>query len=235
MIDTHVHLLPQIDDGPQNFPEALALVKAFKTAGYHHLISTSHYWQGYWQPSRSEIEEKVKILNKAIADLNWNIKIYPGAEIRITPLLFEHHALNSFSGLNNSRYYLVDAYPDINKEVILQLQYLVSKKIVPVLAHPERYPLLDEKEQVKRIKSLGVLFQLTTMSIVEKDKTIQNRARLFLDKAYYDLIGSDSHDVSKHFYPLTKIERLVRLLIGSAKWELLTQTNCAKILNNEII
>src|SRR3989339_956541 len=232
MIETHVHILPQIDDGPQDFPESLSLAKAFVQTGYKNIITTPHFWKGYWEPTKKEIQDKIKILNNALKELKWHIKVYPGSEVRLTDYIFEQKPLEQFQSLNNSRYLLVDVYPDITTETISQLEYLLKNNLRPILAHPERYPCLYNLDMVKKIKSLGVLFQLTSVSLIENNRKITNQAELFLKNGYYDLIGSDSHNSQNRFYPLTKVESKIKSLIGLTKWQLLSQTNCANILND---
>ena len=43
MIDTHVHILPGVDDGPATMEEALALARVLVQEGVHTAIATPHF------------------------------------------------------------------------------------------------------------------------------------------------------------------------------------------------
>ena len=235
MIETHIHVLPKIDDGPQNFPECLGIVKSLKDLGYTKIISTSHYWQNYWEPDKIEINTKITTLNQAIKDLNWEIEIYPGCELRITETLFDQKEPSFFQSINNTKYMLVDFYPDIEEKTFNQLKILINKGFTPIIAHPERYPSCTEAETITKLKTLGVLFQLTVQSLLINNRNMRSLAIDFIKKDLYHLIGSDSHDSFKHFYPVTKLPTEIRTLIGEGKLQLLTEINCVKILQGENI
>ena len=43
MIDTHLHILPGVDDGPQTIEEAVALASVLVQDGIHTAVATPHY------------------------------------------------------------------------------------------------------------------------------------------------------------------------------------------------
>ena len=235
MIETHIHILSQIDDGPQNFPESMQLVKAFKNEGIQNIIATPHFWQGYWEPSKEEIQKKVKTLNTAITQLKWNITLFPGCELRLTPDLFSKCSLSSFQTLNNSFYLLVDVYPDLTKNHYQQLKHIKKSKLTPILAHPERYESLKQEENVQKIIDIGVILQLVNSSLLSQKSSIKKQALHFLKNDYYSIIGSDSHNNFDQLFLVSETKKEIIDTVGEKKFELLTETNCAKILNNQPI
>ena len=43
MIDIHCHVLPQIDDGPQNIEESIRMCQIAHEDGIRIIVSTTHY------------------------------------------------------------------------------------------------------------------------------------------------------------------------------------------------
>ena len=73
------------------------------------------------------------------------------------------------------------------------LEQIKSKGYHPVLAHPERYQYMDEKDY-ERIKEIGVLFQANYFSLVGAyGNTARKKLEWLLKKNMIDLMGSDLH------------------------------------------
>ncbi len=58
MIDTHLHILPGVDDGPETIQESLALAQVLVQEGIHTAIVTPHYNDEFPQHSAAEIREQ---------------------------------------------------------------------------------------------------------------------------------------------------------------------------------
>lgn len=73
------------------------------------------------------------------------------------------------------------------------LKRIKSKGYFPVLAHPERYIYMGQKEY-QQLKQLGVAFQLNLPSLAGAYGTeAKRKARWLLEKGYYQYIGTDTH------------------------------------------
>jgi len=65
-----------------------------------------------------------------------------------------------------------------------------------VLAHPERYPYLDDS-MLKRLKNRGVMMQLNLPSLAGVyGHKVATRAYFMLKNEYYDIVGTDTHIAS---------------------------------------
>ncbi|NLA45000.1 MAG: hypothetical protein GX869_05080, partial [Candidatus Cloacimonetes bacterium] len=53
MIDTHCHLVPNIDDGSSSFETSLKLLRQMVEDGITHAFLTSHYLPGLYQYDRA--------------------------------------------------------------------------------------------------------------------------------------------------------------------------------------
>ena len=73
------------------------------------------------------------------------------------------------------------------------LKRIKSKGYFPVLAHPERYIYMGQKEY-QQLKQLEVAFQLNLPSLAGAYGTeTQRKARWLLEKGYYQYRGTDTH------------------------------------------
>lgn len=73
------------------------------------------------------------------------------------------------------------------------LKRIKSAGYFPVLAHPERYIYMGQKEY-QQLKQLEVAFQLNLPSLAGAYGTeAKRKARWLLEKGYYQYIGTDTH------------------------------------------
>ena len=73
------------------------------------------------------------------------------------------------------------------------LKRIKSKGYFPVLAHPERYIYMGQKDY-QQLKQLGVAFQLNLPSLAGAYGTeAKRKAQWLLEKGYYQYIGTDTH------------------------------------------
>ena len=73
------------------------------------------------------------------------------------------------------------------------LKRIKSKGYFPVLAHPERYIYMGQKDY-QQLKQLDVAFQLNLPSLAGAYGTeAKRKAQWLLEKGYYQYIGTDTH------------------------------------------
>ena len=85
MIDIHTHILPGIDDGPEDMEETLAMCRIAVEDGITDVIATPHMLKAPYDVSREAVLEKVAELNARLAGEGLSLKIHAGAEIYISP------------------------------------------------------------------------------------------------------------------------------------------------------
>src|SRR5438067_1981782 len=106
MIDTHLHILPGVDDGPETLEEALALAQALVHEGVSMAIATPHYNDEFPQRSAMEIRERVNDLQQALDRYEIPLHVFAGHEVLIKPGLIEDIQRGRVATLNGSRYLL---------------------------------------------------------------------------------------------------------------------------------
>jgi len=66
MIDLHVHILPDLDDGPQTMEESIRMCRIAYQDGIRTIVATPHTLNGVYQNGKSTILTKVDELNDAL-------------------------------------------------------------------------------------------------------------------------------------------------------------------------
>src|SRR5438105_4301225 len=168
MIDTHLHILPGIDDGPETMQEALVLAQNLVQEGVRAAIATPHYNDEFPQRSAAEIRWRVYEMQQELDRRGIPLRIFPGHEALIKPGLIEDIQTGRLSTLNNSRYLLLELWntdwlPDTERTIF----ELRAFGIIPIIAHPERYRTFQkDPARLAALQQQGVLTQLTASSLI---------------------------------------------------------------------
>jgi protein-tyrosine phosphatase len=114
---------------------------------------------------------------------------------------------------------------------------LQENKLIPVLAHPERYSFIQkEPELVYDLIEKGVLMQANYGSILgrygEKPQMI---VRKFLENDMIHFLGSDVHRQNTVYKTIPQALEEIRQIVGEDKLEELTTINPKLALNNKRI
>ena len=238
MIDTHLHILPGIDDGPQTMQEALELAQALVQEGIHAAIATPHYNDIYPQRSVAEIRERVHELQQELDLHGIMLRVFPGHEALIKPGLVKDIQAGRLATLNNSRYLLLELWnsswiPETER-VIFELR---AFSLVPIIAHPERYRAIQQDPaRLTALLQQGVLTQLTANSLVGlSGKTTRRCAETLLKQGLVFCIASDAHGLHKRPPGVIRgLERAIEL-VGPARVNQMIEGQPAAILSNQYV
>lgn len=235
MIDIHVHILPRLDDGAQTIEQAVAMAERAVADQVKCIVATPH--SNLWDEllSRQAVEEGVEALRQVLEDKGIGLALLPGLEVHIGPTTAEQAQSGQVFALNNSRYILVElplqAYPRYTEQVLFQLQL---GGFTPVLAHPERYPALQEDVNLLyKLVERGALGQMTAGSIVGHfGRRVQQAAEGMLARNLVHVIASDAHDAESRPPVLSPaVERVAKLVGREAATAMVTSVPEA-IVNN---
>src|SRR5260221_11093398 len=139
MIDTHLYILPNVDDGPETMEEAVALARVLVQEGIHTAIATPHHNDLFPRRSAAEIKERVNELQHVLDCLGIPLRLFAGHEVLIKPGLVDDIQTGRLATLNGSRYLLLELWNNAwlpeTERVIFEL---LAFGIVPVIALVER-------------------------------------------------------------------------------------------------
>lgn len=235
MIDTHLHILPGVDDGPETLEQSLALAVALVQEGVHTAIATPHYNDEFPQRSVAEIRSRVQSLQQALDQHGVPLRVLPGHEALIKPGLGDDIHAGRLSTLNGSRYLLLELWntswlPETER-VIFDLRVM---GVTPVLAHPERYRVFQkEPERLAALLRQGVLTQITASSLVGmQGRTAQRAAETLLKMGLVHCIASDAHGLHKRPPAIREGLRQAERIIGPIRTQQLISDWPTMIITN---
>ena len=238
MIDFHTHIIPNIDDGSRSIEETFNLIKEAKEAGFEGIVLTSHYIENYYETDAPERDVWVKAISDNLENKGIETDLYLANEIYMSDNMMKLLIDGKASTINNSSYVLfempLDSEPENLYDVIYTLQ---ENKLIPVLAHPERYSFVQkEPELINDLIEKGVLMQANYGSILgqygEKAELI---VRKFLEKNMIHFLGSDVHRQDTIYKKIPQAIDKIRAIVGDDKLEELTTENPKLALNNKRI
>ncbi len=194
-IDIHSHLLPNIDDGAKSINDSIFLISSLQAIGFTQFITTPHTFNGFWDNTKTGIEDKLSETKKLLSENKLNVNLKTASEY-----LMDDHFVTLFK--NKEILTLKDNYVLVEMSYInppIQLYDIIFELqvagYIPILAHPERYSFYHKNfDEYKKLKNAGCLFQLNLLSTVGyygKDVTVT--VEKLLQKGLIDYVGSDVH------------------------------------------
>jgi protein-tyrosine phosphatase len=198
MIDLHNHLLPGLDDGPQDVGAALEMARAAVAAGVEVMACTPHVATKY--PNRSpEILAGVDRMRDAIREAGIELEIVSGAEISTEVIhRLDDDELRSLS-LNRSGWLLVEApftgWPTRLPKLVTDLEIRGFRVLI---AHPERAQAIQHNpDRLRDLVGRGALVQSNASSLVgDHGRLVAQTAEILLRNELVHVLASDAHSAS---------------------------------------
>ena len=197
--DMHTHILHGVDDGAGNIEDSLTLISRLKRAGVTDICLTPHYYT-----HRESLDDFVKRRDDAFLELSSyisdDVRLHLGAEVYVTKYLFSNDSDLKSVCYKDTNYMLTE-FPytsTFEGESLAYINKLMNNyRIIPVLAHVERYPyLLKHPKVLEELIDMGVIIQSNACSYAEfplKLKLIK-----LLKKGCIHIIGSDAHSLERN-------------------------------------
>jgi protein-tyrosine phosphatase len=196
VIDLHCHVLPGLDDGPANMPEALALAAAAVASGTTVLVATPHI-DHTWRVRPEQIPERAAALREALREHDVALEISTGAEIALSRVADLTSSELSGLRLGDGPYLLLECPLSTTAgDFDTLLLRIRARGESIVLAHPERSPLFQrEPARLAGLVEAGLLCAITAGAI---EGTFGGPVREFsiglLREGLAHAISSDAHD-----------------------------------------
>lgn len=207
-VDMHSHLIPAVDDGVKSLEESLKILAEFERLGYKKVITTPHISESYYPNKSHVLKDSFGKLKASLENSDLCVQIELGAEYMIDEYFLEE-ILKKEELLSWSDHLLVESsfvnYPMILDETMFEIQ---QKGLIPVYAHPERYPYFHEDwEKLQELKNRGIQLQINAGSLVgHYGPAAKKMAQSLLKMGFVDFIGSDTHRID-HIKNLEKALR----------------------------
>ncbi len=198
--------------------------------GVSAIFATPHIIPGAYDNNSSTIIAAADHLKECMPD---SLKIFYGADVRITLDLLERVKNCEIPTLNGSGYMLIEMpeyiVPPLVDNLIFNLRH---SGIIPIITHPERHlRLMNDLRELSKLRESGALCQITAMSITGGfGKGIQKVSMAMMKKGLVDFVASDAHDPKRRSPVLSTAYEEVKKRFGTDVSDLLFFVNPRKIV-----
>jgi protein-tyrosine phosphatase len=200
LIDLHFHCLPDIDDGPATWQEAVDLCREAAAGGVTSLVATPHVLRGEW------INEDPGVRDQLILKLNTMLggrpSVLAGCEYFFSAdavELWEKGKAGPLTGLNRTGYLLLEFPPGpISPGSAGIFHELALLDVTPVIAHPERHRVFAREPAVlEELVRRGAVVQITAGSLLgDFGDGPLDACREFLRRGLVRVVASDAHSLA---------------------------------------
>lgn len=215
-VDTHNHILPGLDDGPDTLQEAIDMARVALKNGITKIVATPHRNE-YHQPSVKEILSMVELVRSGLKKEAIPVDIYPGNELRISSDMPEKLKTGEVLSLAGSKYILLEfpfeGIPVFADDAIFRLRVDGWK---PILAHAERiYDIQRKPERLKKYIDMGCLVQVNSNSLTgELGRASLDIGIKLLKKGWVDILASDAHAAQRRVPDFTEALKVAAKYVG---------------------
>jgi protein-tyrosine phosphatase len=196
VIDLHCHVLPGIDDGPENIEESVVLAREAARAGTRVLVATPHVSSRY-RNDPERIARLVGELNERLISEAIELLVRPGAEIALAHARSSDLAELGRLTLGGGPWLLVEPpFSPAATGIETMLRDLLRSGARIVLAHPERSPAFQRDPRLLRsLVADGILNSITAGSLTGRfGDGVRRFALRLLREGLVHNVASDAHD-----------------------------------------
>lgn len=195
LVDIHAHLLPGIDDGPEDVAGSLEMARAAAAVGVGTVVATPHLRADFPDVRVEELAGRCRSLQDEVTRAGISLQVVPGAEVSLAWALEaddEQLRLASFGQRGTDL--LIEA-PGANSLLERMLGQLAGRGYRITLAHAERTVAFErEPQRLERLVAQGVLIQVNAGSVLGSWRNGRGRLALRLcADGLAHAVASDGH------------------------------------------
>ncbi|MFK7732995.1 MAG: tyrosine-protein phosphatase [Pseudomonadales bacterium] len=200
LVDLHCHLLPGIDDGPDTLEESLQLCQIAVESDISVAVVTPHIHPGRWENNRQSIAEQCSALQQSLVSKRIPLRLGFAGEVRLTEQVIDQVAQNQipFYGELDGYHIMLLEFPHghIIPGSDKLVQWLLDRRIRPLIAHPERNKaVMKHSACLLPFLEAGCLLQLTAGSLTGSfGGKAQAIAQQLLQDNVVAVVASDGHN-----------------------------------------
>ena len=236
MIDLHCHYLPGVDDGPIETEEALKLVRAAVANGITAAALTPHIHPRRYANSKTSLLHTFIRFQELVKNQEIPLRLFLAGEVRVSAEsldLFEQDEIPFIGVVDGYKVVLLefphDTVPVGSEKFVSKL---LSMKIRPIIAHPERNKhVMSDSERIRPFVDMGCWLQLTAGSLTGSfGKVAQKVATDLLEKELAWIVATDSHNLEPRPPDLAQGRDAVAQVLGARMALRMVETRPARIL-----
>jgi protein-tyrosine phosphatase len=187
--------LPGIDDGAPSATDGVAMLEGLRSLGFTHVVATPHMRPGMFDNEKQGLTQAYEqflplLAGKDVPEVSLSSEHY--FDERVYTRLLNGEALPYPGGRAALlEFYEID-FPPLIEHRLFDLR---RRRILPVIAHPERYrKFWDDPGSLERLVDQGVATLLDCMALVGKyGRRPQRAAEELLERELYQAACTDLH------------------------------------------
>jgi protein-tyrosine phosphatase len=237
MIDLHHHCLPDVDDGPRAWDEAVEMCRIAREEGIETIVATPHVLRGRWKTfSIPELHARIDALRSRVGNTP---RLLLGSEY-----FFAHDFADVLASgtaivpLAGSRFVLVELASNSVPPMLEQPFYRVQLEgFVPVLAHPERNTVFQSRpDMLTALVEQGARTQITLGSLTGAfGRAAKECAEVLLERRLVHFVATDAHNTEKRPPRIREAIAALEALVGTDVAEALTRGNPLAVVENRAL
>jgi protein-tyrosine phosphatase len=203
LIDLHCHILPGIDDGPDDLQSSLELARLLSEEGVETVAATPHLREDHPEVRPTELRARCDDLRQALSDAGIDLMVVNGGEVDLLWALTATDDDLALVSYGQAGSWLLIETPNGPLPATFEqsLAELRGRGYRVLLAHPERSA--DFQAHPERLLELtrdGVALQVTASTLGQSRRQSKSArlAYFLLDHDAVHALSSDAHGASGH-------------------------------------
>ena len=197
MVDVHCHILPGLDDGPEDIEESLAMAESAITDGITHVVATPHCSNEY----PFDFARVQRVRERLQTEIGDRLKLATGCDFHLNPENLEALRADASRFCINQHDYLLVEFNEISIPPSMDdtLHALQLKGLRPVITHPERNAILRRQpERLAKWARMGCYVQVTAGSLTGTfGPRAQEDSLCWIAKGFVHFVASDAHNTKR--------------------------------------
>ena len=222
-----------MDDGAADLKTSLRMARIAVADGIKTVVATPHIIEGYYDGG--DRAQRLADLGGSLATSGLDLELVNGAEVPMSTCLAGDEEMLRSLTIAGGRYLLMET-ADTTYDQIAQAAYRVRLcGLYPILAHPERTFLIQERpERLSEIVDREVFFQVTAASLEGVfGKSIKKTSLALAAGGMLHLVASDAHSAGRRAPRLSGSYKILRRELGDAAARTIMFENPARVLHGE--
>ena len=240
MLDIHIHILPGVDDGAQDYEDSVGMAELAWGCGIRTICATPHAnqmgrFENFYTP---EFSRRFERLEEMLRSHRLPIEVLEGQEIMASDDMIQKIQNGRLISLNDTQYYLVEFPFEVNPDWITdRLEDMLRIGAVPLIAHVERYKCVQyDPGFVYDWIRKGCVTQMNKGSIIGRfGNTVQQACIPLLNYELIHCVSSDAHGAGLRTPWMQDAYDFVARHFDTAYAELLFDENPRRILRGRSI
>ena len=197
IVDTHIHIVPGVDDGSRSLAESAEMILLSIRQGVETFFATPHSFA--FEMGQERVLRRFEELKRFAETEGFPVRLLLGCEMQVWPdtvdACVDRLAAGVYPTMAGTRFVLTefDPYSFAQDDAEYCVGKIRAAGFSPIIAHAERYRFTTP-EGARTLRDAGARIQINAYSISrERTAWIRDSANALLSERLVDFIGTDAH------------------------------------------